>query len=202
MADTAGAAPPARAPGPRSRAARSRRRDVARLRAAIILLLLIAGGAAAVWWTLRADQRVTAHAGQPTACGTPSPAAALPRVRVLNSTNRPGLATAVADLLRARGFTVTDVGNDPHAVAGPAELRYGPHGLAAARTVLGVVPGAARRPDTRRGADVDLVLGNRFSRLAPAPPTPRLTASPMADSTPSPRPCPSPALTTPTPRRS
>ncbi len=179
--------------GPRSRASRERRRDLARVRAFAILLLLIGGGALAVWLTVRTDDRKHAAAPVPHACGSSAaPVAATIHIRVLNATNHAGLAASVAAQLRVRGYTVIGVGNEAQAVPGPAELRYGPRGVATAGKVLAVVPGAARRPDHRAGADVDLVLGNRFSRLAPAavrPPSP------------SPSGCPSPVTPTPSPPR-
>ncbi len=151
----------------------------------MIFLLLLGAGAAAVWATLRTDKPAAAPSPRPCAVSqSPAPAAAAAvRVRVLNSTNRAGLAAAVAAQLRQRGYLVTGVGNEANAVSQPAQVRYGPHGVNAARIVLAVVPGAIRHPDRRTGRDIDLVLGNRFTRLAPvqrppARPSPSSCASP------------------------
>lgn len=68
-----------------------------------------------------------------------------------------------------------------------AEVRFGPAGRGRAPLVVPLGgKGTTRLPDTRRNTTVDLVLGNKFTTLAPAPkptglpmcPAPRPTASP------------------------
>ena len=110
-------------------------------------------------------------------------------VNVYNATAKPGLAAAVGAQLQARSFRVGRVGNDPKGtpVKGTAQVRSGPRGAAAARTVAAHIAGAELVPDTRRTAAVDLVVGTAYSRLRPA----GAAASVLAP--PSPSPAPSPA---------
>jgi hypothetical protein len=85
-------------------------------------------------------------------------------VNVFNATGRLGLAAEVATELKARGFMVAEVSNDPLArtVPGTAELRHSPQGDAAARTVAAQVQGATVAPDLRADASVDLVMGAAY----------------------------------------
>lgn len=112
----------------------------------------------------------------------PAPAPGSVTVNVFNATGRMGLAAEVATELRARGFVVAQVSNDPLArtVAGTAELRNGIGGAEAARTLAAQVEGATVSPDQRPDASVDLVMGAGFLglvtpdealvRLSPPPP--------------------------------
>ncbi|MDP9239555.1 MAG: LytR C-terminal domain-containing protein [Actinomycetota bacterium] len=155
------------------------RRDTARLRALIVLVVLVSASALGVWLILRSDTHKGAPQATSASCVHETKARVLTkadiRIRVLNATARAGLATKTAAELRLRGYTVTAVGNDPSAVLGPAEMRYGSGGAPSAKALKGLVVGAVNRPITRAGADVDLVLGNTFTRLAPAPaPAPAL----------------------------
>ncbi len=172
-----------RGSGPRIRAARARR-DSSRLRAVIVLVVLIVGSTFGVWLILRADASKAPPQAQPAPCvdrsganphgkaptKAPVKAAARPdiRIRVLNATSRPGLARTVAAELRRRGYTVTGVGNDSSPVPGPAVMRYGAAGAPKARAVAGLVAGAVNRQIVREGTDIDLILGNTFTRLGPA----------------------------------
>jgi hypothetical protein len=167
-----------RGPGPRVLAAQARL-DTTRLRALIVLILLVVASATGVLLILRTDANRQSSQATPASCAnvakTLSKAAI--RIKVLNATAREGLATTVAAELRRRGYTVTTVGNDATAVPGPALLRYGAGGAPAAKVVAGLVTGAVNRPVTRAGADVDLVLGNTFTRLAPAVAAPAKAAA-------------------------
>ena len=59
------------------------------------------------------------------------------KVNVYNATSRAGLASDTANALKRRGFRIGKVANDPtnRKVTGEAEVRHGPKGKAAARTV-------------------------------------------------------------------
>jgi hypothetical protein len=137
----------------------------------LIFLLVLALAALGVWWNvLRTEEnRKDEAAGQSEACATDeaAPAALDPatvNVRVLNATDTAGLATDVADELRARGFVVDEVANDQSGrdVTGPGEIRHGSRGNDAAAYVALLLPGAGDYPDTRATAQVDLVLGPEF----------------------------------------
>jgi len=111
----------------------------------------------------------------PTVCAAPSAAvqsARLTRVRVLNASDRRGLALATARELQKRGFTIPEPpGNDAKgaAVSSAAVVRHGPTGARAARTVATQVKGKVTdEQDDRLGEVVDLVLGQTFALLDPA----------------------------------
>lgn len=155
--------PPGRSGRPPVRA-RSGRRPIPPL----IFLLVLALAAAAVWWNvLRQHQEQSADAAEACATAQTAPPSLDPTtlsIRVLNATDRGGLAQQVADDLTGRGFTVAEVGNDDteREVTGPGEVRHGPRGTDAARFLSVFVPGATLYPDTRATAQVDLVLGPTF----------------------------------------
>lgn len=155
-----------------------------RRRRAVITLLLVALMLFFAFWYAYSYYRAS---GRPAAATVPActtaPAAAAPRpanitVNVYNATDRNGLAAGTASQLRARGFAVATVANDPlqRTVAGPAEVRYGASGAAKAKVVLALVKGSKGVKDARTDASVDLVLGERFTALAkPVAPKPVAT---------------------------
>lgn len=105
------------------------------------------------------------------------PAVVLPKpaditVNVYNATPRAGLAKAVGDELRSRGFTIGKVGNAPadfdKKVPGTGILVGAPATDKAVFAVLGTqLAGTTQQNDAREGADVDLILGDAFKALAP-----------------------------------
>ena len=176
--------------------ARQRRRHRRRGRAlkGLLALALLGGVGYSVWQTGWLDP-VAAFSGSGSevsagACSPPAPFPPLPpalppsevTVNVFNATGRMGLAAEVASELRARGFVVAAVSNDPltRTVGGVAELRHSTPGDAAARTVAAQVQGATVAPDQRTDASVDLVMGTAYLgmvtpeealvRLNPPPP--------------------------------
>jgi LCP family protein required for cell wall assembly len=114
-------------------------------------------------------------------------------VDVLNGTGTRGLAGTVADQLRAEGFGVGTVGNEPGAVTSSV-VRYGPAALAKAKTVAAAVPGAVLQPSSSIGDGVQLVLGPGFSKVVPVQVSPPSVAAPV--STPSAAPTAAPATVT------
>lgn len=99
------------------------------------------------------------------------PAAKKVTVRVLNATERQGLARTVADELSDRGFTIDAVANDEvvRKQTGVAELRYGPKGRQQALLLQYYLPGAELVPVERKGRIVDIALGEAFESVAPQP---------------------------------
>ncbi|WP_028815048.1 LytR C-terminal domain-containing protein [Streptomyces flavidovirens] len=167
---------------PRMRRPRNRRRTILAVVASLVALAM------AGWGTLQlidvfggGSGKKTTAAGRGQDCpkaATPSAPvrnAALPKpakikVNVYNATKRGGLAKETADELKKRGFTIGKVGNAPpeydKKVKGAGIL------LGAPRAVSGVLPvlatqlkGAVQKADARKGADVDLILGNGFKTL-------------------------------------
>jgi hypothetical protein len=104
------------------------------------------------------------------ACGTSPVSSSKLQVRVYNATAREGLARVIAAQLTGRGYAIVATDNDPlsgvRPVEAAAEVRYGPAGARQAALVRRQVPGAALFKDAREGSIVDLVLGERFRRLA------------------------------------
>ncbi|MFE1250680.1 LytR C-terminal domain-containing protein [Streptomyces sp. NPDC058735] len=156
------------------------------LAAASVLALGVAG-----WGTLQlvdvftgGESKASAAGGKecaPRTKASPSPSARPvpePRaitVNVLNATTRSGLAKKTADELKKRGFKIGDVGNATKEydkkVKGPGLLLGPGAALDTTLPVLGTqLPGAERRTEaTRKGAAVDLVIGDGFKDLAKKP---------------------------------
>ena len=151
--------------------ARRRRRRRTAITLSVVGLLLVgtflAAGAYVEGWMGHRAQASAAPACIP-APGRPELTAAQVTVNVYNTTNRSGLAASAARDLRARGFTIATVSNDPlgQTVRGTAVVRYGVSGADAARLAAAQVAGATLVRDGRADASVDVVLGAGFSALA------------------------------------
>ncbi|MET7270823.1 LytR C-terminal domain-containing protein [Streptomyces flaveolus] len=93
-------------------------------------------------------------------------------VNVLNATTRKGLAQQTADELKKRGFRIGEVTNAPaefdKKVDGSGVLLGPAAALKGSLPVLGTqLPAAERRTDAaRKGATLDLIIGNGFTGLA------------------------------------
>ena len=135
----------------------------------LIFLLVLALAAGAVWWSVvrqdRAQRAAEAAACETAEAAPPSLDPATVSVRVLNATDTGGLAQQVAGDLQTRGFTISEIANDPtdRQVEGVGEVRYGPRGADAARFLAVHMPGAGTYRDVRADAVVDLVLGPEFT---------------------------------------
>ncbi|MFF0779096.1 LytR C-terminal domain-containing protein [Streptomyces sp. NPDC003720] len=165
---------------PRMRPPRRRGRLVAAAVASVAALGLIG------WGTLQLIDVFTggdksAAAGTkaecPVAKASAAPARALPEprtitVNVYNATTRSGLAKATADELKKRGFKIGDVGNAPKEydkkVKGAGVLLGPATALDTSLPVLATqLPGAERRTEAgRKGAGLDLIIGDKFGSLA------------------------------------
>jgi hypothetical protein len=102
---------------------------------------------------------------------TPLPPA-LVQVRVVNGSTHKGQAAEITEGMRQLGFgQIAPPDNDPLYSALDldcrAQIRFGPLGAAAARTVSLVEPCAQLVRDDRQDRTVDLALGNRFDDLRP-----------------------------------
>jgi LCP family protein required for cell wall assembly len=109
-------------------------------------------------------------------------------VNVLNGTGTTGLAATVADALRAQGFVVGTVGNEPGTV-NESVVRHGPSVAEQARTVAAAVPGAVLQPSDAIGDTVQLVIGPGFANVVPVTLGAPVTAdAPTAEAEPAPAP--------------
>jgi hypothetical protein len=163
---------------------RQRRRRRQRVTMTVIVLLVVATGVGAYAYEQGWFDKPSADVAVAPVPPCPSPTAtsltaADVKVNVYNSTSRNGLASTVAAALGKRSFTIGTVANDPlHAhVPGTALVRYGSEGAEAAKVLTAQVPKATMRRDKRKGATVDLVLGDAFQRLTPAAASAPTTAS-------------------------
>ncbi|GAA3144406.1 LytR C-terminal domain-containing protein [Streptomyces rameus] len=166
---------------PRMRPSRRRGRLVAAVLASVAVLGVTG------WGTLQLIDVFTGG-DNPTVTGTAAgcrtkasaaPAAhtaALPEpgritVNVYNATKRGGLAKKTADELRKRGFRIGAVGNATKAydqkVKGTGLLLGAPAAQGTSLRVLGTqLAGARQQADARKGADLDLIIGDGFKGLA------------------------------------
>jgi hypothetical protein len=157
-----------------------------------LVVALVASAAAlglAGWGTLQLIDVFTgggkaSAAGTRSACAPKASASASPKasaaaypepaqitVNVLNATKRAGLAKKTADELEKRGFRIGEVGNATEEydkkVKGTAILLGRPAAVGTSLPVLATqVAGAETRPDARKDASVDLIIGDRFESLA------------------------------------
>lgn len=162
-------------------------RRTARPVAALVTVLLV--GAVVTWSVVLSSATTGATSGcpPPRAPGAatlgdtlPSPALdqvapAAPgavRVRVLNAGGQRGQANLVASQLGEFGFPqAAEPTNDPlypdGGLACRGNIRFGPNGAAAARTLSLALPCMALVRDTRPGETVDVVIGTTFSEVNP-----------------------------------
>ena len=128
-------------------------------------------------------------AATPEAPAEPAPAPGLTvapaqiTLDVLNGTATNGLAGTAADLLRAQGYTVATIGNEPAAVD-QTVVRYGAAMAEAARTVAAAVPGSVLQANDAIGDTVQLVIGPGFETVVPVEVGPAPAASSPAAETP------------------
>ncbi|MFI6352723.1 LytR C-terminal domain-containing protein [Streptomyces sp. NPDC050743] len=163
---------------PRMRPPRRRARLVVAVVASVAVLGLISWGTLQLIDVFTGGKKASA-AGPKTDChpkaDTAAQVKALPKpgqitVNVYNATERTGLAKSTADELKKRGFKIGDVGNAPGEFdkkVKSAGILLGP--AAAQKTSLQVLAtqlaGAEQRTDARKGADLDLILGDGFKGL-------------------------------------
>jgi hypothetical protein len=120
--------------------------------------------------------RSAAHAGATASPAAPRSGEKLPEpgkitVNVFNATTRTGLAKDTADELKKRGFKIGKVGNATpqydKKVKGIGVLLGPRSALHSALPVLGTqLTGAQQLTDTRKGTEVDLIIGTGFKTLA------------------------------------
>ncbi|MFJ4469752.1 LytR C-terminal domain-containing protein [Streptomyces sp. NPDC089424] len=179
---------------PRMRPPRRRGRLVLVVTASVVVIGVLSWGTLQLVDVFTGGGDSASAAGTKAGCATkasPSPSAAaanLPKpgavtVNVLNATTRSGLAKKTADELKKRGFKIGEVGNAPKQwdkkVKGTGLLIGPTSALNTALPVLATqLPGAERSADrARKGAAVDLIIGNGFKELAKKPSADRALAA-------------------------
>ncbi|MEU5321927.1 LytR C-terminal domain-containing protein [Streptomyces sp. NPDC021056] len=168
---------------PRMRRPRRRGRLVAALVASVTALGLVGWGTLQLIDVFTGGGDKASAAGSKADCATkasPSASAsssttAYPKpaqitVNVFNATPRAGLAKKTADELKKRGFKIGDVGNASaefdKKVKGTGLLLGPTSAVSTSLPVLGTqLAGAETRADTRKGTDVDLIIGTAFKSL-------------------------------------
>lgn len=155
----------------------TKRRRQRRTAITMLLTLLLLFGA--FWWAWSYMRDGGSATATPTQTNTLTPGACVDAkdatFNVYNATNRAGLARTAADALKAAGFTVDKVANDPlsKSLPGGIEIRYGEPGHPYAtsfKEYYGQPVSIA--PDDREDASVDVVLGDTFQGWAAWPETP------------------------------
>jgi hypothetical protein len=86
-------------------------------------------------------------------------------VRVLNGTDKSGIARAVSTALEYRGFSMQAVGDFTKNDVTRTEIRYGTKGITKAYTVYAQFNDAILRMDDRTNTSVDVIVGNSFDDL-------------------------------------
>lgn len=159
---------------------------------AISILVLLAIVAVVVWVTA-----VRASSGRDNVMDCPSPTAkgvgqpldpaalnhvkpqapGQVQVRVLNGSGERGKATMVTAIVQQAGFKTDDPGND-NAYDGSldchGQIRFGPAGARAARTLSLLDPCNQLVRDDRPGPNIDFVIGTKFDDLRPTDATTKL----------------------------
>jgi LCP family protein required for cell wall assembly len=107
------------------------------------------------------------------------------RVRVLNGSGVPGVATEAAADLAALGFQIVDVGLADTFTFDRSVVRHGSGFRGSARTLSTAVPGSVQEADADLGRTVELIVGRDYSGVRPiqvggaekptVPPTPTAT---------------------------
>ncbi|KKD05503.1 membrane protein [Streptomyces sp. WM6386] len=168
---------------PRMRRPRRRGRLVVALVASVTALGLVGWGTLQLIDVFTGGGDKASAAGPKADCATKaspsasasSSTAAYPKpaqitVNVFNATPRAGLAKKTADELKKRGFKIGDVGNASaefdKKVKGTGLLLGPTSAVSTSLPVLGTqLAGTEARADTRKGTDVDLIIGTGFKSL-------------------------------------
>ncbi|MFF9346461.1 LytR C-terminal domain-containing protein [Streptomyces sp. NPDC014734] len=184
---------------PRMRRPRRRGKLILAATASVVALGLAGWGTLQLIDVFTGGDKQASAADHKTDCPTTKPSApakVLPKpakitVNVYNATPRGGLAKQAADELKKRGFTIGKVGNATDEydkkVPGPGLLLGAPSAANGSFPVLGTqLAGAVPKTDARKTADVDLILGTKFTTFN----TPQSAAAALATLT-EPAPAPS-----------
>ena len=155
---------------------------------AVVFILLLSLLSAIVWYRVlnrspsssATGSKSTSHSCAPKAVQTTPtgkataakakpiawPATAAVHVSVLNGTQRNGLARSVAAQLKARGFKIGAVTNDPTGPVAVTQVRYGATAATAARLLQLYLPGSTLVANSSTTPTVVVSLGASYRSLA------------------------------------
>lgn len=156
-----------------STAARRARRRAALVITGLLLGLLLVFGLSMAFvqgWVSLPGGDATAASTDTATAAPPAVTAGEVSVNVFNASDIGGAAGRAAEALRARGFSVATIANDPEGadVPGVAVVRHGESGLEEATLLLASLPeGVELVADSRQTASVDLVIGDGWQDLPP-----------------------------------
>lgn len=147
------------------------RRVLELLRTPLTLILLVVIVVYGLWWGYSTVLKATAERPVP-GCVTQSASAIVPaqiNVRVYNGGATAGLAGKVATTLRAKGFTVSRVGNTEEHIN--ATIIVGASADSPqVKLVLAYFEKATVRPDNRGDGSVDVLVGDAYDGMTATPP--------------------------------
>ena len=146
----------------------------ARVRALVVVGVLAVAAVVFVITALVRDTQGDAVTGENCPAGAPLADVTLPddpaevTVRVLNGTSTPGLADSVTNEFKNRRFTVQKPGESKTKFKGVAEIRFGPDAVGRAQLLRAYFldQGNMEYNAKRKGAVIELVIGNKFRQLA------------------------------------
>jgi hypothetical protein len=145
-----------------------------RVRALVVLIVLVVAATAVVANTVARDKQRRAAADEGCRPGAPRADIALPagpgdvKIKVLNGTERAGLADNVSTEFASRGFAVEKPGQSRSTVDQIAIIRYGPRTVGDAQFIMAHFLGEAEPKYDRERADgvVEVVIGAKYRQLA------------------------------------
>ena len=146
----------------------------ARVRALVVVGVLAVAAVVFVVVALVRDSQGDLTTGSDCPAGAPMADVILPddpaevTIKVLNGTSRAGLAEQVTNEFKGRRFTVQDPGKSKTKFKGVAEIRFGPEAVGRAQLLRAYFLARSEMVYNakRKGATVDIVLGDQFQQLA------------------------------------
>ncbi|GAA2670485.1 MULTISPECIES: LytR C-terminal domain-containing protein [Actinoplanes] len=146
----------------------------ARVRALVVVGVLAVAAIVFVIVALVRDKQADVGNGANCPDGAPLADMQLPddpaevTLKVLNGTNRAGLADGVSNEFKNRRFTIQTPGKSKTKFKGVAEIRFGPDAVGKAQLVQAYFLAQAEMEYNakRKGAVVEIVIGSQFQQLA------------------------------------
>ncbi|WP_433296638.1 LytR C-terminal domain-containing protein [Actinoplanes sp. CA-030573] len=146
----------------------------ARVRALVVVGVLAVAAVVFVITALVKDSQGGVTNGQDCPAGAPLADVTLPddpaevTIKVLNGTDRAGLAESVTNEFKNRRFTVQKPAESKTKYKGVAEIRFGPDAVGRAQLLRAYFLAQSKMEYSakRKGAVIDIVIGNEFRQLA------------------------------------